>query len=314
VNTFHDIPNQVPYSFLVCGVPSSGVPIATALSLYYSYPQIYLRKETKDHGLKHLIEGEWAVGDKVLLVDDVCTTGKSMMAAKKTLTKLGLNIIDCIVVVKRNIGIAKDVKYLVGESEVMNSPYFKFRKYLRSPKGCADLCLAADVDNIDSLIDICSQLKNEVVMIKLHPDIIKDWDPETFKCNCPDKLLIWADLKFCDVPHILERKLRNISSWAKAVSVMSILNEETFKRLDVLAMELGIMIFVINQLWTEGKIIWDDKDDSKDYSIYPSVVASVGRTIPGLHHIRAEVGECLDAKCDVLVRERRLIEGGFFIE
>ena len=64
-----------------------------------------VRKTTKKHGMQHLIEGPSLLrGSRVILVDDVVTTGSSLIAAKRALDKQGI-IVDCaIVLVDREEG------------------------------------------------------------------------------------------------------------------------------------------------------------------------------------------------------------------
>lgn len=70
---------------VLCGVPIGAVPIATALSLYSHKPMILARKQTKDHGRKKLIEGVHEKGTRALIIEDVITTGGSVLRAIKTL-------------------------------------------------------------------------------------------------------------------------------------------------------------------------------------------------------------------------------------
>ena len=51
-----------------------------------------VRKEPKAYGLGNLIEGDLRVGDRVLIIDDVLTSGKSIVRAIETLTQSDLNV------------------------------------------------------------------------------------------------------------------------------------------------------------------------------------------------------------------------------
>ena len=63
-----------------------------------------VRKKAKEHGLKKLIEGDIHEGDKVLIVDDVITTGQSTIEAIENAKKEKLNIIKVIVLIDRQEG------------------------------------------------------------------------------------------------------------------------------------------------------------------------------------------------------------------
>lgn len=64
-----------------------------------------VRKVTKEHGMQRQIEGpELNKGDRAILVDDVATTGKSLVEAKEVLVKKGVNVLEAIVIVDRGEG------------------------------------------------------------------------------------------------------------------------------------------------------------------------------------------------------------------
>jgi orotate phosphoribosyltransferase len=69
-----------------------------------------VRKSAKEHGMGRLVEGpELAKGDKVLLVDDVATTGKALAEAKAALDALGIMADEAIVIVDRLEGAAENL-------------------------------------------------------------------------------------------------------------------------------------------------------------------------------------------------------------
>ena len=65
---------------------------------------IYVRKETKAHGLGKRIEGDISSEGKALIIDDVATTGSSIESAVKALRSEGLMVSDAFVVVDREEG------------------------------------------------------------------------------------------------------------------------------------------------------------------------------------------------------------------
>lgn len=65
----------------VAGPALGAVPIATAISLTAKLPLLMIRKEKKGYGTSKLIEGDLGDGDSVVLVEDVTTTGKSLLKA-----------------------------------------------------------------------------------------------------------------------------------------------------------------------------------------------------------------------------------------
>ncbi|MCD6421490.1 MAG: orotate phosphoribosyltransferase [Thaumarchaeota archaeon] len=89
---------------VLAGVESSGIPLATALALENDLPMIYVRKEAKAHGLGKIIEGDFKPGRKVLVVDDVATTGSSLARAVEALRSAGLLVSDAFTIVDRREG------------------------------------------------------------------------------------------------------------------------------------------------------------------------------------------------------------------
>ena len=88
----------------VAGPALGAVPIATAVSLESKTPLLMIRKEKKGYGTSKLIEGELNEGDNVIVVEDVSTTGGSLLKAIKAINDNGGNVIRAFVVVDRQEG------------------------------------------------------------------------------------------------------------------------------------------------------------------------------------------------------------------
>ncbi len=85
----------------VCGVPYTGIPIATALSLAHNVPMIMKRKKAKSYGTKQLIEGDFALDARCLLIEDIITSGASIRETITPLEEAGVVITDIVVIIDR---------------------------------------------------------------------------------------------------------------------------------------------------------------------------------------------------------------------
>jgi uridine monophosphate synthetase len=86
----------------LAGLPYAGLPIAVAMSLESGVPLIYPRKESKGYGTQRLIEGNYEAGERVLVVDDVVTSGGAKIEAIAPLRQAGLVAEDVLVLVDRS--------------------------------------------------------------------------------------------------------------------------------------------------------------------------------------------------------------------
>ena len=88
----------------LAGLPYAAIPIATSVSLQSGWPMIYPRKEVKTYGTKAEIEGLFTVGEQVVVIDDLATTGGSKFEAIEKLTAAGLKVNDVVVLIDRQSG------------------------------------------------------------------------------------------------------------------------------------------------------------------------------------------------------------------
>lgn len=95
--------NGIDVDYIAC-IELGGVPIGTIVSVVTGLPLIIIRKAEKDHGVKSRIIGDPEAKKVVLLVEDVTTTGGSVINAAQTLRNRGSIMRDIITVVDRDEG------------------------------------------------------------------------------------------------------------------------------------------------------------------------------------------------------------------
>jgi orotate phosphoribosyltransferase len=89
----------------LAGTVLGAVPLATALSLETGLPMVIVRTDKpKEYGTSKQIEGKLEAGERVLLVEDVVTTGGAALAAVEALRELGAEVMGALVVIDREEG------------------------------------------------------------------------------------------------------------------------------------------------------------------------------------------------------------------
>jgi len=94
----------------IASVPTSGLVIASALAIETVKPLIYIRQKPKDYGTSSLIEGKIPKGSRVVLIDDVGTTGHSLLNAIKALKDAKITIDSAFVIVNRLEGAKENLE------------------------------------------------------------------------------------------------------------------------------------------------------------------------------------------------------------
>ena len=88
----------------LAAVPYAALTIGTAVALATDRPLIYPRKEAKSYGTGQLVEGPFAPGERVAVIEDLVTSGGSVLRAVETLRNAGLQVTDVVVLIDREQG------------------------------------------------------------------------------------------------------------------------------------------------------------------------------------------------------------------
>ncbi|MDT8307597.1 MAG: orotate phosphoribosyltransferase [Anaerolineae bacterium] len=89
---------------ILAAYPYAALPIGTAISLETSIPLIYPRKTAKGYGTGKQVEGVWEVGQTALVVEDLITSGDSILQAIASLKAASLQVRDAVVLIDREQG------------------------------------------------------------------------------------------------------------------------------------------------------------------------------------------------------------------
>ena len=98
-----DLLRRLDYD-LIAGVPYAALPVSGAIAWQMGQAMIYPRKEAKTHGTGRQIEGAFSPGQRAVLVEDVITSGGTILAAAETLRGAGLIVEEAVVAVDRKQG------------------------------------------------------------------------------------------------------------------------------------------------------------------------------------------------------------------
>jgi orotate phosphoribosyltransferase len=140
---------------VVGGVEAAGIPHSAALGFAMRKPSVFIRKEPKEHGTKRRVEGGDVAGLRVVLVEDMVTTGSSSLAAVEALRAEGAVVSDCLAIISYEFAEAVEkfaaagvrlhtvtnfetvLKVAVERAEVDEAGAAAVRDWLREPRGWA---------------------------------------------------------------------------------------------------------------------------------------------------------------------------------
>lgn len=125
VEAYIDTLVKLNYDFLA-GVPYAALPIASIAASKLRQPMVYPRKEAKQHGTGQLVEGVFEQGQRAVMVEDVITSGGSLLTTRDALQGVGLVADQAVVLVDREQGGV----HALAEQGMRVYPVLKFSKIL----------------------------------------------------------------------------------------------------------------------------------------------------------------------------------------
>ncbi|KRM92319.1 orotate phosphoribosyltransferase [Fructilactobacillus florum] len=90
------VQKKFPAVSVVGGVATAGIPQAALIADRLQLPLIYVRSKPKDHGTGKMIEGRVQPTDQVVLLDDLISTGGSVLRATQAVQQAGMNVLGVV--------------------------------------------------------------------------------------------------------------------------------------------------------------------------------------------------------------------------
>jgi uridine monophosphate synthetase len=258
--------NDIDEDFYICGLPYAGIPYANCISILQDKPLIVLRKERKKYGMCNMIDGLGPLDiSKVIIIDDIMTTGSSIRESLPLFQEVGLEVIKSIVIIDRSVENAEisdlgKVECLFKVSELIN--YYqkgnlnhKFpritygeRKHLSNNKlfqnilttmewKKTNLAISLDYDCLEKIIDTLKLIGEHIIIAKLHVDIIKnfrlEYMTEIVKLSQEMKFFIFEDRKYSEIGAIFKNQyeggIYQVESWSHLINFHLISGDSNIK-------------------------------------------------------------------------------------
>ncbi|XBI32576.1 hypothetical protein VPH35_056011 [Triticum aestivum] len=212
------LPSTRPYG-LLCGVPYTALPFASVLSVARGIPMILRRYHETGAGAAPAMrtQGSFRAGETVLIVEDLVTSGASVLETVAPLRAEGLVVADAVVVVDREQGgrenlaangvtlhslmtLTEVLAVLVSHGKVTQEKVAEVKRFLDAnrkvlvpaePKAVSARGMAfaerarlvknpqpADVTTAKELLELANKVGPEICMLKTHVDVLSDFTPD----------------------------------------------------------------------------------------------------------------------------------------
>ena len=151
------IKQQYPDVEIIAGVATGAIAHGMLVADMLNLPFIYVRSEAKKHGLENMIEGEAIPGKKVVVIEDLISTGGSSLKAVEALRNRGMKVLGLIAI------------FTYG----FNKSYKAFENAN---------CPLSVLSNYEALINVAI---DKEILLPNHMDILEKWqnDPENWTDN-----------------------------------------------------------------------------------------------------------------------------------
>ena len=117
---------------VIGGIEAAGIPHSAALGYAMERPSVFIRKQPKEHGKKARIEGGDVAGKRVLLIEDLVTTGGSSLSGVQALREAGAEVTDCLAIISYGFAEAREA---FAQAQVLLHTLTGFEAVLREALG-----------------------------------------------------------------------------------------------------------------------------------------------------------------------------------
>lgn len=148
------IKEKYPDAEVIAGTATAGIPHAAWIADILGLPMVYIRSKAKDHGTGRKIEGKITEGQKMVVVEDLISTGGSVIEASKAAELEGANVLGSVAIFTYELA--------------------------KGTKNFADAGLAIDtLSNYSTLLEVAHETS---YITEAEMDLLKDWskDPENW--------------------------------------------------------------------------------------------------------------------------------------
>lgn len=119
----HAIQELFPEATAIAGVATGAIPQGALVADELNLPFVYVRSKPKDHGLENLIEGELETGAKVVVVEDLISTGGSSLKAVDAIRKYGCEVVGMVAAYTYGFPVAEEAFKKAGVKLVTLTDY-----------------------------------------------------------------------------------------------------------------------------------------------------------------------------------------------
>jgi orotate phosphoribosyltransferase len=102
------IKEKYPDTEVIAGVATGAIAIGALVADKLGLPFVYVRSKPKDHGLENLIEGDLIAGQKVVVIEDLVSTGGSSLKAAEALSNFGGDVLGMLAIFTYNFPVATE--------------------------------------------------------------------------------------------------------------------------------------------------------------------------------------------------------------